>query len=222
VANVNWNAATSLWEISFDVTGFSSFYLTGLIADPLPVRLERFTAAEQPAGVLLQWVVGTEDNVNRYEIERSGDGADFQRVGSVNADHHSQYSWLDATPLPGESYYRLRMVDNDGKENYSQVLAVHRSSGSWQVTAAPNPWRDQVWLTISAPEGISAAPIQIAVADLTGKLLLQQEARVQAGANALLLQGLDRVPSGVYILRITGQGITQTIKLMKIDPGSRN
>jgi len=216
-ANVNWNATTGFWEISFDVTGFSNFYITGLIAAPLPVKLVSFTAAVVDPGVRLEWTVEEEENVNRYEMERSGDGVSFQRTGKVDADGGHRYGWLDATPLAGESWYRLRMVDNDGKDSYSRVLVVHRKSSVWQIGVSPNPCRDQVWLTLSTPQGADAGTMTLELLDLAGKVLLRQEPRIQAGANTFLVTGLDRFSPGVYFLRMTGREVNQTIKLVKTE-----
>jgi hypothetical protein len=216
-ANVNWNAATGFWEISYDVTGFSAFYITGLISAPLPVRLESFTATDIAAGIRLEWVVGEEENVNRYEVERSVDGVSFGRIGSIDADGSRRYGWLDGAPLAGESWYRLRTVDNDGKDSYSQVLAVHRKGSVWQAGVAPNPCRDHVWLTVSAPDGASGGTMSLVLLDPSGKALLRQDLKLQAGANGLLVAGLGGIAPGVYFLHLTGQGVTRTIKLVKTE-----
>src|SRR5690606_23095259 len=42
----------------------------------LPVKVSSFTANLVNNRTQLKWSVGTEDNVNRYEVERSQDGAD--------------------------------------------------------------------------------------------------------------------------------------------------
>jgi hypothetical protein len=217
-ANVTWNASTSRWEISFDVTGFSGFFITGDIASPLPVKLVSFTAESKPEGVRLQWTVGEEENLDRYVIERSSDGRDYQDIGYVPANHSHSYSWLDASPLPGDSWYRLRTLDNDGKSSYSQILSVHRADmNAWRIVAGPNPFRDQLSLMISTPAGTPGGAIVLSVLDMTGKILIRQDAWIQAGSNTYTFQGLGRLARGVYFLRVAGQRISQTLKVTKTE-----
>ncbi|HWK06771.1 MAG TPA: T9SS type A sorting domain-containing protein [Puia sp.] len=211
-SNVQWNSTTNYWEISFDVTGFSGFYITGMISSPLPVKLESFTADDQPSGVRLQWIVGEEENVSRYEIERSPDGHSFKPVVGVPASHMRRYEYWDTDPIGGTSYYRLKMIDNDAGSSYSQVVVLNRSIAGWSLQAAPNPFHNQLQVRIIAPD---RETVNVELLDLAGKRLLQEETIVQKGANTLLLSGLDKYSSGTYFLRLEGRGIHRTIKLVK-------
>ena len=211
-SNVQWNSTTHYWEITFDVTGFSGFYITGLISSPLPVKLESFTAENQPQGVRIHWIVDEEANVNRYEIGRSTDGRTYTPVGTMQASHQRQYEYWDTNPLEGASYYRLAMIDNDGRSNYSQVVALNRSIAGWSVQAAPNPFRDALQMRIDAPDG---GTVSLELLDLAGRLLRREVKAIQKGSNVFLLSGLGEYGSGIYFLRIEGLIVQQTVKLVK-------
>src|SRR5690606_34593965 len=73
----------------------------------LPVKVSSFTARLINNRTQLKWNVGTEDNVNRYEVERSQDGVDFMEVATVNASGSSSYMAVDANPQTGINCYRL-------------------------------------------------------------------------------------------------------------------
>src|SRR6185295_19207689 len=53
-ANIVWNATFSRWEITFDVSGFSGFFLqTSLFV--LPVNLISFSAQKTSNDIQLKW-----------------------------------------------------------------------------------------------------------------------------------------------------------------------
>ncbi len=90
----------------------------------LPVTVSSFTANASNNKVALKWEVGTESNVNRYEIERAEKGGVFAKVATVNAAGASSYSAVDNGPLAGDNYYRLKTVDNDGSASYYGEIRV--------------------------------------------------------------------------------------------------
>src|SRR4029079_8939151 len=95
---------------------------------PLPVTFIGFTAELKNKSVLLQWQTENERNLSRFIIERSADGNTFSSVGNVAAAGNSSTkinnTILDQLPLPGVNFYRLKMIDTDGKFKYSKVVAI--------------------------------------------------------------------------------------------------
>jgi len=211
-SNVQWNSATNYWEISFDVTGFSGFYITGLITSALPVKLESFTAVAQPGAVEVQWTAGEEINVDHYEIERSTDGQSFSYTGRTTANHSRQYDYRDANPLPGLSYYRLKIIDHDGGFSYSAIAVVSREPAGWSLQAGPNPFHDQLRITVYAP---ATDFITLNLLNLAGSTLIRQKIMVQQGANTFFLPMPGKYSNGTYLLRIENHAISQTIKIVK-------
>ena len=98
--------------------------------------LQYFTARSEPDAILLEWKTGTEDNLNRFEIERAAsDPNNFVLIGTVSAiGSNSYYYYRDEmqevngpTPI---YYYRLKLVNNNGSYVYSQTISVaHIISG---------------------------------------------------------------------------------------------
>src|SRR5262249_37045293 len=86
--------------------------------NPLPIELVSFTGAPDGHEVLTQWITATERNNAWFDVERSADGNDFERVGRLpgagNSDGTLWYELVDPQPLSGLSYYRLRQIDDDG------------------------------------------------------------------------------------------------------------
>ncbi|MEO6690734.1 MAG: hypothetical protein ABIO44_00200 [Saprospiraceae bacterium] len=100
-------------------------------------EMQYFTARNESDAILLEWKTGIEDNLNRFEIERSaGNQNNFILMGSLMAiGNNSYYFFRDevARQNPAETpiyYYRLKMVNNNGSASYSQTISVtHIISG---------------------------------------------------------------------------------------------
>jgi hypothetical protein len=94
-------------------------------------EIQYFTAKNEQDAILLEWKTGLEDNLNRFEIERSASNANnFIKIGSLNAiGNNSYYYYRDevGSNNPPESpiyFYRLKLIDNNGNHTYSQTISV--------------------------------------------------------------------------------------------------
>jgi hypothetical protein len=171
----------------------------------LPVELVRFTGRETDGKVLLEWETASELNNEGFQIERSTDGFRWEEIGFVpgngTANEEHNYSCWDEKPLPGVNYYRLRQMDFDGKEEYSEVvpidlLALGALTGLG-LRAYPNPVAGGE-LTVVLPENLEGeTPVQLF--DAAGRLV--RSAEMSVGANSLDVRGLA---AGVYWLRVGG------------------
>lgn len=111
--------------------------------NPLPITLLNFTGRPINEEVLLRWSTGSESDNSHFEIVRSSDGYDWQKIGQVTGAGDSQilidYELVDKNPLNGLNYYRLVSVDFDGTEDYSDVVAIEFASAEVELLIYPNP-----------------------------------------------------------------------------------
>ncbi|RYZ50251.1 MAG: T9SS type A sorting domain-containing protein, partial [Chitinophagaceae bacterium] len=122
------------------ITYFSPFGV-GSTGSALPVKLISFKGYPQGNGNKLEWTASLEQ-LQRYEVERSGSQAGFVRIGEVRALGGTatlSYNWVDASPLSGANFYRLRMIHPDGKATYSDVVSINRGTGVPTVAVYPTP-----------------------------------------------------------------------------------
>ena len=148
-------------------------------------------------------------------MERSGDQAAWTKIGSVKAKGYSSttsnYNYSDKLPLDGGGYYRLKMVDLDGKYKYSRTVAVTTASNSQPLVIYSNPFSDQIRLKINVSR---AQNLIMTVSDMLGKTYINQNYHAQSGDNFVNLLP-NAGGSGMYILRIHGDSYDQTVKLEK-------
>jgi endonuclease I len=165
----------------------------------VPVTLIDFTAAKYGNGVVLQWQATRESNFKQYEIERSADGVNFAKIGTVGGQNLFNYQFTDAQlPAVKAVYYRLKLVDTDGKFVYSKTLAI-RLNGLGGAFVYPNPTSGQFTLQLQNPLAEAA---MLTISDMAGRVVRQvnvaaRQATIQLDASAL--------PTGRYFIKILGQ-----------------
>jgi len=175
-------------------TAVSNFVVNSGIT-PLPVNFTSFTATAQDGQALLQWQTAQEQNSRDYSIERSADGVNYKSIGSVpaagNSTLPSNYSFVDALPLNGTNYYRLKESDLDNKYLYSVVRSLNFSLGSGQKL---------VWFQ----SGGSAVEVNLlqgsnelyTITDISGRTI--QQGQLSSGKLYL-----SQVPGGIYVVKVT-------------------
>ncbi len=169
----------------------------------LPIKLLNFTAIKEGSKNLLQWTTEQEVNSSYFEVERSGDGVNYKAIGQVNGTVNSSvaknYSLVDAKPVNGMNYYRLKMMDKDGEFSYSLVRTINEAV-SFVASIYPNPVQNNLNLSFSSDK---AMEVQVEVVDNEGKVVATQEMGVAAGVS---IQGMNvgGLSSGVYYVRVVG------------------
>jgi hypothetical protein len=145
-AAIVWNTNRSRWEVSFDVIGFSGFFIKTQ-ATTLPLTLISFTGIRNNSISQLKWETANENQVNYFELERSADGNIYSTVKQIAAKNGSsqQYHYADHISFSGVMRYRLKMVDIDGTVTYSKIVLL-KDPGTALVSLYPNPAHNKLWL----------------------------------------------------------------------------
>lgn len=133
-------------------TGFSGFALSDAPpVGPLPVKLVAFDAKKENGAVVIAWSTSEEVNAKSFDVQRSSDALGWKSVGSVKAagttDLAQHYRLADNPLASGTLYYRLKVNDLDGKQEYSQIRSV--DLGESPVSVYPNPASDQIVMKLS-------------------------------------------------------------------------
>ncbi|MCF2488679.1 right-handed parallel beta-helix repeat-containing protein [Dyadobacter sp. CY347] len=193
---VEWNADAQYWEVTFDVTGFSGFFVK-TTESALPLNLISFTATKEIGSNLLQWSTTDEVNTDNFEIQRSGDAKSFIKIATVDAagSGNNHYSYHDQNNFDGTIYYRLKMSDRatndlDGKFTYSKIISLH---GEGDLNAIyPNPAGETVTFQVSDALLKTSANLY----DITGRHI--QSLNITANKQQISVKSL---PIGLYILK---------------------
>ena len=174
----------------------------------LPVTLLNFSAAYRNGVTVLNWETENEVNFSHYEVERKTEsGADYIIVDSKQANGNagrSAYTSSDniSSLTDGVVYYRLRMVDVDGKFKYSNVIMVRKEKKTITgISLSPNPVISTANATVRF-EAASNAVVNLRVMDMAGRQVLAQQNNVTGGTNSIQVNNLNRLQPGLYIIQL--------------------
>lgn len=179
----------------------------------LPVALVYFNGVLNNKVIYLSWSTAMETNSDHFDVERSRDASQWQGIGTVAAKGFSSseadYSFTDGSPYGGVNYYRLKMVDKDGKFKYSPVAAV-RGSFTKGFGIFPNPANS--FVNISFGSDINGH-MNIRMINQSGQLLLQKD--IKQANNITVSLPVSNYPQGIYMVRLTGDdGKSQTLRFV--------
>ncbi len=118
--------------------------------DVLPVEFTDFSAIKVNQYALLEWRTESEKNSDYFEIERSSNGVDWNRLLTTKASGESttaiEYQEIDTEPLEGISYYRLNQYDFDGARTILKAVSFNNELeiGANEIRVFPNPSTEKV------------------------------------------------------------------------------
>lgn len=192
----------------------------GDASNPLPVTLLSFEGRSLGKDVVLNWITTSEFNNLGFDVERSIDGRNFERVtfvkGQINSRARVAYQTIDEmafrTAASNVLYYRLRQIDLDGSFTYSNVVRVSQDDrNTADINVQPNPFTGITNVVIASPE---AGDYSIRITDVQGKLIAVRSIAVEKGMNTVSLNELDNVVPGVYFVQVQGAE-NKLIKVVK-------
>jgi hypothetical protein len=188
-------------NLSFNNSG--NFFVADLtVTAPLPVELTKFTALNNNNSIKLNWQTASEINNDRFEVERSLDGATFRTIGTQKGQGNSQsitnYTFIDKTPVNGMNYYRLKDVAFDGTFSYSKVVAIQVGKKT-NFVAYPNPATSSINIEYEAQKDESSVNIQ--VYDIFGKVQVSSFMDLSEGINILPLE-ISQLAVGSYFIKV--------------------
>ena len=109
------------------------------------VHLSALRNTDQTINV--NWKVANEINLQRYEVERSVNGQDFNAIGNtsplVNNGGNATYPYRDENPFTEVNFYRIKAVNINGDIRYSNIVKVVAGRTESSIAVYPNPVIDK-------------------------------------------------------------------------------
>lgn len=183
----------------------------------IPVRLEYINGFKATAGNALNWRLTCLSSSITMEVQRSADTRNFRSIESITASQArcaEPFNYLDAAPLKGKNFYRLKMTDADGRVSYSPVVLVSNGeSGLEFVGLYPSVVHDKTALSISSDR---PAVIEIAITDMSGRVISKNKHTVTAGSGLINID-CSKLAAGMYnITALTENAVGTTLRLVKL------
>ncbi|MDD2984650.1 MAG: T9SS type A sorting domain-containing protein [Crocinitomicaceae bacterium] len=187
----------NLFRFDGVAVGDANYFTLGTInpvVTPLPITLLDFTAEKKVRNVVLNWSTASEQNNDRFEIERTTDGINWITIQTLSGNGNSNtvinYTGTDRNPINGTNYYRLKQIDFNGEHTFSNVRSVVFTAPT-ELNVFPNPAKNIVTINRGAD-----AVIQI-INELGQIMHADQE--ISGNSTTFNLSGLN---SGVYFVKV--------------------
>ncbi|MEY2917720.1 MAG: hypothetical protein RIS73_1434, partial [Bacteroidota bacterium] len=186
-------------------------------AGPLPIKVYYLNGAKDNNGNTLNWKAECSSTEAIFEIERSDDGRKFATINTIVASQLrclQPFSYSDNSLIAGTTYYRIKIIDTDGRITYSSIIKL---GGSQQkemmlVGILPNPVSNTAQLNITT---IKKDNVELAVISLEGKVMYKNTVQLQAGSSNINID-VSKLSKGTYFVRgVFTDGQTNSIKFIK-------
>jgi hypothetical protein len=173
----------------------------------LPVTLVSFTGTASGSQALLRWKTANEQSFKQFELEWSNDGNHWQQIsvvpaqgGAAGSADYSAYHNLAA----GVNYYRLRMVDIDGRFTFSNVIRL-QTGVQKGILVYPNPAVNTITLSLPAPG-------EAAVKIFSNAGSLVYESTVSGNSVSI---NIEKLATGLYTVLVNQGGNVFTERIIK-------
>lgn len=212
-----WNSTTDEWNdvtltgtlnttnntfsgVAVSSANFFRSWALSSSTSPLPVEMLYFNAECLNNKVLLNWATALEINNDRFVIQRSSNGIQWQSIDSVagtgTTNKTTQYQYLVQNPNANMPYYRLKQIDFDGTYSYTNIQTANCNS-SFALSVFPNPTSGLTYITFETQIETEAS---LQLYSALGKLVSSQSINLSAGAYTHPYH--LNVNSGKYYLRV--------------------
>ena len=170
---------------------------------PLPLTLLSFTASKLNKKVQFNWATTNEINTRSFEVEKSYNARDWNKIATVNAVNNNltenKYLSYDDQPANGINYYRLKMIDRDGKFTYSDIRTIRYDRDAITISLQPNPADKSVAINFNTDKlnGV------LSITDATGKSIWSKTLNAASGLTYMINTAV--LQSGIYLVSFVNE-----------------
>jgi hypothetical protein len=184
----------------------------------LPLELLNFVGHNEEEKNKIQWVTSSEKNSNFFRLEKSKNGIDFEKLldynGAGNSESPKYYNAFDLSPYEDVTYYRLKLFNLDGTDEYSNIISINNKNLTDYITdARPNPTNGLLEFDINSK---TKGKVLVEIYNSKGTLINSEEKNIENSYQSLNLD-LNKYDSGIYLLKVSfeNSGKTEIQKIIK-------
>jgi hypothetical protein len=153
---------------------------------------------------IISWSTSSETDNYSFTVERSGDGSNYEPIGTIKGNGTTSeskfYTFSDANPLGGTSYYRIRQNSRNGGSSYSAVNMLHIDSDPKSgISVSPDTRSGNITVSVSGIQ--SNEKWRVLVFDNTGKMI-SRNIQVVNESTTIIPASLTSLQPGDYTVII--------------------
>lgn len=185
-------------------------------ANPLPIDLVLFDASKiSTTKALINWELAACCSSSAlFEIQRAGIDRRFTTIGNLGGSETNRfYNYTDNGLKAGINYYRLKMIDADGKISYSRTVAIMNGVDGLLLTSlVPTVINNTTVLTITSS---TRQKLDIIIVDMQGRVVNKQNRQVDAGNTSIEISIASLAAGAYQLFGIATGGKTNAIRFIK-------
>jgi hypothetical protein len=180
-----------------------------------------FEADQMKNSIVLKWITSNEEELDKFTIERSLDGVNYDPIANKTAAGNSaeilKYQFRDEKPTKGYSYYRLRITNNMGNDEFSMVTPVKFEPESANLltieSAGPNPFQSDFKIDYIAPKG---GKLKVKLQNITKEVVMEKEINCEGKKlESFSFNDSQKLNPGIYFVTFQQGDDTKMVKLVK-------
>jgi len=165
----------------------------------------------------LSWTIASNQSISSFEIEKSTNGKDFKTIAVLIATEKfntENYTYADTAIGADKIMYRLRvLIRRSQNDFYSRIIFVQsKMKPDDNMRIIGNPVSDKLSFNYNSTEVRQAT---IKIYSLTGNILVNQKINSFKGNNLITIPLNSRFVSGMYVLEINTDILSQTLNFVK-------
>ena len=180
-----------------------------------------FTLEEEEKAVMLRWSVLNDANIKGFSLERAGDLSGWHELTYVKNEIQEKeknllFNFKDLDPLFGNSYYRLRQIDQDGNSSYSDLISIFRRHELEIGLLSSNPQdvNQDAFYQVYAPGQVAAA---LYVYDHKGQMIFKDQLSLEMGSTIASIPSTT-LNEGIYYLMLEADNKSYRQKMIVNTP----
>ncbi len=172
---------------------------------PLPIETTALNAISTQEEIKIDWQTFSEKNNLGFDIERSLNGTDFEKIGFIpgklNCKQLNSYSFSDKE-LKGNTtyYYRFKQKDMERKYFYSNIV-FGKLKNIDPLEVFPNPANTELVFTFDNSANLNT---KLQLTDLAGKVVWEN--LIFREINNEYRLDVKTIPEGIYIYKFIDGG----------------
>ncbi len=171
--------------------------------NPLPIELLSFYAVQNNTDADIIWETASEINTDYFEVLRSFNAVNFNKIGVVNASGNSNiicnylYKDINITSLDKEViYYQLKSIDFDGKIYFSDIVDIKLNNNTDIIELMPNPVVEHLFVNVNST---TDKTICFTIFDCIGNLIRIIDINVNKGKSQHKID-MSNLSAGIYFI----------------------
>lgn len=182
---------------------------------PVSLQLRDFRAQSKNNTVLLNWHTEQQGPNCIFDLQRSADMRNFTTLftrSETQARQSANYTGVDETPLPGKSYYRLKM-NEAGRISYSPIINITTEGKALNISKlSVDNGGSKLTMEINIQK---SQFVSIVISGSNGATLMKQKEFITQPGNIVGIP-IGALAAGQYFMRVfTADGTSSSIAFRK-------